>query len=1464
MSLEDEILGGQQPGGSLEDEILGSLQLPGQILTGSGGITSRTVPEISDPVTPRIRRGAPRDVIAELDRSRQGPHRVAAYREPIGPEPTGVQKLLMSLRQPSPVVRELSRAARPVTDLLSERAEQLSGAISEIPHYGGPEVGRGRPLTEAEETFARLPAPLQVGSQATHSVANLLGGPAAFALSVPETALDIVSPETARGESGGVGRLREEGESLAEMFSDIIPQLQYASQLPGIVTDPEVAARATLDPSAVGRLTESGGTSPIFAASILAGAPGVRPAVRAAGRQRTLRPGAEIPEVRGRFAESGLESGTTVTPAPAIEGQLAAQGRRRRSRRIYEEPSTIARDISHVPEAKLRSEMQELHPEMWSAEIAALSRKQVEARILGEVIPSPPAPEVFTGTRRPQKSIRELRTELFRLRPDVRPAQITGLSERQLKAAIARERGRTEPLRETPARVPAAEVSRDRAVRDLARLKERAGRAPVEIEPEAGPRLGVGEPLPTGERRPPAKVVGTEAEGALGAKAVVEVAPPEAPTQKAVVKKPPAKRLTPSLSFKKAETPGEARKLHAQNRSKIEGSKVSHKTKLRLFQENNRQLRTQIKRLNAEKLPAIKPGVKAGVVALTTGATAAALSEMTDEEREKALKAGVGIGGILAFGRKRSLRKAARDKAKKTQTAFTRFQEFQAVTTMDPTGIIGRSIEVTPRAGPAKLGPPVRRVRRTAKIPLPAGVATRETKGGNIVPSVRQSGTFVPKEFQDYHAARKGRGAKDLDFKERFFTVDPSRVLEEIDGSLRVSEQAKLPEQAGPTVRYVDWRRKELTLMKMDWTGERVAEAKTAIKGLNKKQRELAADVLRQVGPKDISVDAATLAKRPTIKAPGVTTEVVKAAQGARALLETMFEHQNTGRRNRFQAEIPRRGPRPGKPFYVPETIRKGSMFQVARDRILGNKEIQKLQAGPGLPDFVQLNKNFNARELKNLGLLPESMLQKDLGILLENYINTASKDIFDTQIIQNNKAFAQQLRAEGFPGDASYIEKWTQEAFAGQTAWIDNVTPLNSQNLFWRAIKNTSKGIRKSLVHSVFPGNLRWALSTQPSSMAYTVLKTGPVNTVAGMTNFLTNKKLRDKITGLYSYKVKAGGSTASVQDIGARPASRATVIRKKREAWNNFLSIVINYNEKYLTGSSIAAGMRHGKQLGLKGRALEEYASNVGARTQSMYNLEDRPGVLRSELVKTGASFQTFTFEGLNNIREYMGQTGTPPEKGMKRIGQLGAFVGAAMTVNAGTNAVFGSEPWSYKSFLPFYEQLVGPIANEFAGTPYKTTRSVPTAVGVGADFGRAARKVYAKDDWSDMRRWGIKYLPGVWGIGGGTQAARIVEAIEDVARGEAVTTNGRTKFEIESSTDAARAFIFGSYGTARGAEYIRKRKDVTGKSTIDKLLQGNPFSVSWMEQVLNEEDETPNIFKPKPKPRPKAKPKPKPRTR
>ena len=83
-------------------------------------------------------------------------------------------------------------------------------------------------------------------------------------------------------------------------------------------------------------------------------------------------------------------------------------------------------------------------------------------------------------------------------------------------------------------------------------------------------------------------------------------------------------------------------------------------------------------------------------------------------------------------------------------------------------------------------------------------IALKETRGGGVVPSVRQSGVFVPEEFAAYESFK--------DAKQGIFsgTKDATRFIQEIDGALSVEAKAKLPGQAGPAEQGVLWRTRDM------------------------------------------------------------------------------------------------------------------------------------------------------------------------------------------------------------------------------------------------------------------------------------------------------------------------------------------------------------------------------------------------------------------------------------------------------------------------------------------------------------------------------------------------------------------------------------------------------------------------------------------------------------------------------
>ena len=122
----------------------------------------------------------------------------------------------------------------------------------------------------------------------------------------------------------------------------------------------------------------------------------------------------------------------------------------------------------------------------------------------------------------------------------------------------------------------------------------------------------------------------------------------------------------------------------------------------------------------------------------------------------------------------------------------------------------------------------------TAEQAKAKGIALRQTKGGKIVPSVRKAGPFVPEEFakyKDFKDARAGMLGG---------TKDPTRMIQEIDGALSVAKKVKLPGQAGPTEKYVLWRTRDISKMKINWKGTQERKLKKVFAGISDKDAAIA------------------------------------------------------------------------------------------------------------------------------------------------------------------------------------------------------------------------------------------------------------------------------------------------------------------------------------------------------------------------------------------------------------------------------------------------------------------------------------------------------------------------------------------------------------------------------------------------------------------------------------------------
>jgi len=669
------------------------------------------------------------------------------------------------------------------------------------------------------------------------------------------------------------------------------------------------------------------------------------------------------------------------------------------------------------------------------------------------------------------------------------------------------------------------------------------------------------------------------------------------------------------------------------------------------------------------------------------------------------------------------------------------------------------------------------------------GFSTRITKNGTVRLARRESGNFVSDDLMKHPI-------KDIRAGSFGGTKDITRMMQEADGSLTVAQRAARG-SAGPLERDVLRRTQDMMDMRSQWIGEQQQRLLNIADKITDKDAITANKVLAKLTQPDIGKPTKELLQRKEIAELTKNDKVVEFAKQARRYLDETLDAQNHFRKVRGQEPIKRRA------RYTPEQIKKDSLWANAMGFDKEPRHIMR----PELPDFIKPDKPFIGHDLARKANMPEYLKEMNLKRLLENYTNAAARDIFNTSIIQNNKAHAQVLESVGKPGTARAIQDWTAESFAGIKAGLDRQAALRP------TIEKGMKWWRQGLVKGVFPLNFAWNSFVQTSSAVLTTTRHGVRNSIAAGFEWATNPKSRKWVEdNAHSYITKTNkAGKITRQDINKGMAEAARINKKPLDSAVDAANFFTETVERNLTGWSVLAAKRDGARRGLKGDSLKWFASDGGAKTQSMYNLEDLPGMLRNEIVKTGAPFNTFSFEAFNTLREFAGKTGVPPSTFQERMKWILRFMGGATAVNYVSNAAIGREPWEASSFIPFYSILGAPIESRLTGDWSSTasTRHLPSPVGIGAQFGEGIHNYIAKGDTKKLRQASVRYLPGLFGIPGGTQVNRTIDGLMAIADEGVKDSAGRMLFPITEEKEKIQAVFAGPWATPGGKEYWESRE-------------------------------------------------------
>lgn len=690
--------------------------------------------------------------------------------------------------------------------------------------------------------------------------------------------------------------------------------------------------------------------------------------------------------------------------------------------------------------------------------------------------------------------------------------------------------------------------------------------------------------------------------------------------------------------------------------------------------------------------------------------------------------------------------------------------------------------------------------RLTIDDAVALGIMLRTTKGGNLVPAIRRSGFYVTTDFAESPHFR------DVSYRSGRW-MDTMSMFEAIDGG-RAAGTVADPAMAQM---FILWptERTHLARNKFVNTYERICQDIFEKYNLVGERGLIRAsfDIIQQIGAEDVAVPIDQLLARPEIKTlvaryrPEVRTRLVGFSQEVRAFLDDLWGMQNLARAKRGQAPI---------------KYRANYLAWIAETNIwskfgLSQKTPADISQKPPLPDYIKPDAPFNPRAMAREGGMAGYEMERDVHKLLFDYVRTAGKDIFFTNIIQNVKIHIAALRSMGYENSARLIEDWVSEAYGGVKPTIEKAV----ESFLPKTMTRAAYRVRRNLTRAVFPLNWMWNITIQPSSIAFTVGRYGVRNTIRGL-EYLFMPSARAQARAAYAWIIKSRrGGKMAYQDIGAQVERNLKWEGSLIDRAENLANFITNTMESFLTGVSIRAAYHYGEHLGYTGRDLMEYASTGGAKTQSMYNYEDVPGVLRAKPVGTIAPFQTFCFQAFNYIRElnFIGRwkagayetiSATSAEGKAtisRRLKLFVEFLVCIWLINMVVDKTTNRKPWVLSSFIPFYSNFV-------MGTDATNPWNWPLPVQYVTEFWNAFQAAIKYEDFRRLRKWVIRYH-----MIGGTQINRMWGGIEAVLRGGVYDVRGTELFEVYPE-EWLKAVLMGPYQTEGGREFIDNLQEKQGE--------------------------------------------------
>jgi len=447
--------------------------------------------------------------------------------------------------------------------------------------------------------------------------------------------------------------------------------------------------------------------------------------------------------------------------------------------------------------------------------------------------------------------------------------------------------------------------------------------------------------------------------------------------------------------------------------------------------------------------------------------------------------------------------------------------------------------------------------------------------------------------------------------------------------------------------------------------------------------------------------------------------------------------------------------------------------------------------------DFIIPNQAKNPFAYKRM-LEEMENPERNLGILLDRYVSAIGKDIYTTPAIENIKAYNSVLKGRDFNDAARYWDGYIRASLIGKQHGFDISLSIGQTG------RKISQKWNDMVNKAFLTGKIAWNVATQPLSyIMNTPTEAGFYNSVKAIFKSF-GTPLREFVKE-NSNVLNIKTSDVHAVAVGEGRNVQNRIYRTKVDKWNDFISIPSAAIERELTLASYVAGLDRAKDLGYTGEDALAFADLTSARTQSMYNKENRALILNSDVLRTIFPFQSFSLEMFNHAKEIITKSkGAMQLTYRQRLGKLFRLLTALYLANLYAETLTGNKKTTPGTFIPFLGAYVDALTKKAIGEKYYGGRSPITTIQISEDIIKGSKDFIKHGDTKRLRKLGLNFGLALGGIGGGSQINNIIDGTLAMIDEEVKNVEGDTLFEVEDALSKVIAPIFGVWATKEGREY------------------------------------------------------------